>query len=128
MFPQRDALTTLEIEDLEWLTQRDRSRIREAAERVTRLAEELDAIRDRAQVVHDQIMDNRAEAMNRSMLVLSVVAVIFLPLGFLTGLLGINVGGIPGANDPWAFLVVCGLLLLVAVLQIWLFKRVGILR
>tara|TARA_R110000751_G_scaffold259709_3_gene358992 strand:- start:28604 stop:29632 length:1029 start_codon:yes stop_codon:yes gene_type:complete len=128
MFPQRDALTTLEIEDLEWLTQRDRSRIREAAERVTRLAEELDAIRDRAQVVHDQIMDNRAEAMNRSMLVLSVVAVIFLPLGFLTGLLGINVGGIPGANDPWAFLIVCGLLLLVAALQIWLFKRVGILR
>jgi len=45
MFPQRDALSTLAIEDLEWLTERDRRRLREATDRITRLAEELDAIR-----------------------------------------------------------------------------------
>jgi len=128
MIPQRDALTTLQIEDLRWLTDRDRSRIREAAERVTRLGEELDAIRDRAQVIHDQIMDRRAETMNRHMLVLSVVAAIFLPLGLLTGLLGINVGGIPGADNPWAFLIVCGLLVFLVLGQIWLIRRFRILR
>ncbi len=128
MFPQRDALTTLEIEDLKWLGDRDRSRIREAAERVTRLAEDLDAIRDRSQIVHDQIMDKRAETMNRQMLLLSVVAAVFLPLGLFTGLLGINVGGIPGAEYPWAFLIVCGLLITVAVAQVWLFRRMGILQ
>lgn len=85
MFPQRDALSTLEIEDLKWLTEHDRCRIREAADRVTRMAEELDAIRDRAQVVNDQIMDKRAEVMNNQMLLLSIVAAIFLPLGLLTG-------------------------------------------
>lgn len=126
MIPQRDALTTFEIEDLDWLTDRERSRIREAAERVTRLGEELDAIRDRAQIVHDQILDSRAETMNRQMLVLSVVAAIFLPLGLLTGLLGINVGGIPGADNPWAFIIVCGLLALVGGFQAWLFKRIGL--
>ena len=84
MFPQRDALSTLEIEDLDWLDTRARARLREATERVTRLAEELDAIRDRAQVVHDEIMDLRAEAMNRQMLLLSVVSAVFLPLGFIT--------------------------------------------
>ena len=128
MFPQRDALSTLEIEDLKWLTEKDRSRIREAADRVTRLGEELDAIRDRAQVVHDQLMDKRAETMNRRMLVLSVVAAIFLPLGLLTGLLGINVGGIPGAENPWAFLVVCGLLVAIGLGQYWLFRRIGMMR
>ncbi len=127
MFPQRDALSTLEIEDLDWLGQRDRSRIREATERVTRLAEELDAIRDRAQVVRDQVVDFRAEAMNRQMLVLSVVAAIFLPLGLVTGLLGINVGGIPGERVPWAFWAVCGLLLAICALQIWLFRRLKLL-
>ncbi len=125
MIPQRDALSTLEIEDLNWLGDRDRSRIREATERVTRLGEELDAIRDRAQIVHDQIMDKRAEVMNRQMLVLSIVAAIFLPMGLLTGLLGINVGGIPGADNPWAFLAVCGLLVLIGGFQAWLFKRIG---
>jgi zinc transporter len=127
MIPQRDALTTFEIEDLAWLDQSDRSRLREASERVTRLGEELDAIRDRAQVVHDQIMDNRAEIMNRQMLVLSVVAAVFLPLGLVTGLLGINVGGIPLASDPWGFWVVCGLLVVIGGFQIWLFRRMGLI-
>ncbi|MGB3408653.1 MAG: zinc transporter ZntB [Jannaschia sp.] len=128
MFPLRDALTTLEIEDLNWLTQQDRSRLREAAERVTRMAEELDAIRDRAQVVQDQIMDKRAEVMNRQMLLLSIVAAIFLPLGLLTGLLGINVGGMPGADNPSAFWVVCGLLTGAAVMLVILFRWLGLLR
>lgn len=127
MIPQRDALTTLEIEELSWLTQRDRSRLREATERVTRLGEDLDAIRDRAQVVRDQVVDIRAEAMNRQMLILSVVAAIFLPLGLLTGLLGINVGGIPGAETPWAFWAVCGLLVLICAFQIWLFRKLKLL-
>ncbi len=127
MFPQRDALTTLQIEDVNWLDDRDRARIREAAERVTRLAEDLDALRDRAQVVQDQIMDRRAETMNRHMLILSVVAAIFLPLGLLTGLLGINVGGIPGAEYPWAFLIVCGLLVAIGLFQLWFFKRIKVL-
>ena len=127
MLPQRDALTTLEIEDLPWLTERDRSRLREAAERVTRLGEELDAIRDRAQVVHDLLMDARAETLNRQMLLLAIVAAIFLPLTLVSGLLGMNVGGIPGAGEPRAFWMVCLLLLLVSIGLVWLFRRLRLL-
>lgn len=118
MFPQRDALTTLEIEDLHWLSRADRSRIREAGERTTRLAEELEAIRDRATVVHEQVMDMRAETMNRSMYALAIITAIFLPLGLLTGLLGINVGGMPGADSPDAFWVVCAILGALVVAQL----------
>ena len=35
---------------------------------------------------------------------LSVVAAVFLPLTFITGLLGMNVGGLPGLNSPLGFL------------------------
>ena len=111
---------------MKWLVDRDRSRLREAAERVTRLGEELDAIRDRSQVVHDQIMDRRAETMNRQMLILSLVAALFLPLGLVTGLLGVNVGGIPGADNPWAFEILCAVLVVVGAMQVWLFKRIGL--
>ncbi|SLN38662.1 Zinc transport protein ZntB [Roseovarius litorisediminis] len=125
MAPQRDALSTFEIEDLPWVRMHDRSRLREATERMTRLAEELDAIRDRAQVVHDQIMDTRAEAMNRQMLVLSVVAAIFLPLGLITGLLGINVGGMPGANYGGAFWIVTAGLVVLGLMLFWIFWKMG---
>ena len=128
MSPQRDALSTLAIEDMDWLTQAARERVREATERVTRLSEALDAIRDRAEVVHDQVMDMRAEETNRQTLVLSVVAAIFLPLSLITGLLGINVGGLPGASDPNAFWWVCGLLVAICVGQYWLFRRMGLLK
>lgn len=127
MAPQRDALSTFEIEELPWIVSEGRARLREATERVTRLAEELDAIRDRAQVVQDQIMDTRAEAMNRQMLILSVVAAIFLPLGLITGLLGINVGGMPGADNPTAFWIVTGGLVVLGVLLVWVFRRIGML-
>lgn len=127
MFPQRDALSTLAIEDLTWLSERDRSKLREATDRITRLAEELDAIRERAALVQDQLVERRAETMNRNMMILAVVAAIFLPLGLLTGLLGINVGGIPGAETKWAFWAVCGLLVVTTVFQLWLFKRLKLI-
>lgn len=122
MFPQRDALIILQDEELPWLGDDDRSRIREAADRVTRLAEELDAIRDRAEVIHDQIMDERAELMNRRMLVLSVVATIFLPLSLISGIFGMNVGGMPGLESPVAFWIVCGSMVILAGIFYVLFK------
>ncbi|WP_112322314.1 zinc transporter ZntB [Oceanibium sediminis] len=128
MLPQRDALSTLEIEDLDWLGERDRAHLREAAERITRLGEDLETIRDRAQVIHEQVMEHRSERMNRQMLVLSVVAAVFLPLGLLTGLLGINVGGIPLADKPYGFVTVCGVLLAVAAGLVWFFRRIGMFR
>ena len=127
MAPQRDALSTFEIEELPWIAAENRSRLREATERVTRLAEELDAIRDRAQVVQDQIMDARAEVMNRQMLVLSVVAAIFLPLGLITGLLGINVGGVPGADSRASFWIVTVMLFVIGGLLFWWFRKLGLL-
>ncbi|MEZ5872970.1 MAG: zinc transporter ZntB [Nitratireductor sp.] len=115
MSPQRDAITTLEIEDLTWLRERDRSRLREASDRIMRMNEELEMVRERASVVHDEIMDARAERMNRQMVILSVVAAIFLPLSLLAGMLGMNVGGIPGLHDPHAFLVISAAMLAIAV-------------
>jgi zinc transporter len=127
MFPQRDALSTLAIEDLPWISERDRSKLREATDRITRLGEELDAIRERAALVQDQLVERRAETMNKNMMILAIVAAVFLPLGLLTGLLGINVGGIPGAETGWAFWAVCGLLGVTTVFQLWLYRRLKLM-
>ncbi len=122
--PQREALNTLST--LHGLVEEGaRVSLRETVDRVTRMVEELDAIRDRCANLNDQLTDQRAEAMNKQLMVLSVVAAIFLPLGFLTGLLGVNVGGIPGASAPWAFAALCIMLVLMAGLLLWWFRRRG---
>ena len=101
----------------------DRLRLRESADRTTRFIEDLDLARERAVVVQEELLSRLSEKMDRTMYVLSIVAAIFLPLGFLTGLLGINVGGIPGADFKGSFLIFCIFLVLIVGLQIWIFKR-----
>jgi zinc transporter len=110
VWPQRDVLNTLEIEDLSFFTPRDRARLREASGRTGRLGEELQSLSERAALVHEQINDARGERMNRTMLVLTSVTVIAMPMTVVSGLLGMNVAGIPFAQLPEAFwFVVLGL-------------------
>ena len=52
----------------------------------------------------------------RNSFILSVGAGIFLPISFLTGLFGVNIGGMPGLNSPWAFAILCASMALLAVL------------
>jgi zinc transporter len=101
--PNRDALVTLADLDFLWLAEEDRLHIREAADRFARMTEELEAVRERAALLHEQLTDLRGEQMETRALLISIVAFIFLPLTFITGLLGMNVEGIPYAQEPWAF-------------------------
>lgn len=121
--PQREALGRLQAEPLSWLTASDRLRLREVHDRVTRHVEDLDAIRERAVVIQEELNNYLTDQVNKRMYVLSVVAALFLPLGFLTGLLGVNVGGIPGADSPYGFAVFGLILVVLVALQLWYFIR-----
>jgi zinc transporter len=104
--PQQELLRGLEREPIPWLTQDNRELLHETVDAITRCVEELTASRDRTAVVYDELYSRLAARMNRTMYLLTVVATILLPLSFITGLLGINVGGIPGADSPFGFGVV----------------------
>ncbi len=120
--PQREALGRLFSERSTLLDDQVRMRIRELTDRMTRFIEDLDEARDRASVTHEELQNRLAELTNRRMYLLTMIAAIFLPLSFLTGLLGINVGGIPGADYSAAFIIVVVLMVLVGAGQ-WLFFR-----
>ncbi|MGV8830458.1 MAG: CorA family divalent cation transporter [Devosia sp.] len=119
VWPQRDLLNTLEIEDLSFFTARDRLRLREASARTARIGDELQSLSERAVLVHEQIIDARAEQMNRTMLILAAVTVVFMPLTLITGMLGMNVEGIPLAGETHAFWTVSLGLVVLAVGIIW---------
>lgn len=120
--PERDALARLTLEKISWLSDYDRLQIHEISDTLIRYIENLDAVRERAVLVQEELHSKTSEQLNSRMYVLSVIAAVFLPLGFVTGLLGINVGGIPGANDSHAFTDVIVILCVVAVLLLFLFR------
>jgi zinc transporter len=103
--PQRDALDRLYRNPGSLLSDPEISSLREEADRVTRYLEDLDLARERAVVLQEELMNELAQLQNTRMYVLSVVAAIFLPLTFVTGLLGMNVGGLPGIDSPRGFLI-----------------------
>ncbi|RRJ83808.1 zinc transporter ZntB [Aestuariirhabdus litorea] len=123
--PQREAMTQLQSDKITWISPDCRLRLRETTDVLIRYIEDLDSVRDRAAVAHEELNNRITEHMNNRMYVLSIVAAIFLPLGFLTGLLGINVGGIPGADNPYSFIAFCLFLTIIVGLQVWLFKKKG---
>ncbi|MFT7414283.1 MAG: zinc transporter [Methylophagaceae bacterium] len=84
--------------------------------------ENLDAARDCAAVIQEELNSRLSEQLNSRMYVLSVVTTVFLPLGFLTGLLGVNIAGIPGSNNNNAFWIFMTMLIVIVIGQIILFR------
>ena len=121
--PQRAALEKLAQLPGDWLQDDDRLHLNGAADRAARMAEELDSIRERAGLMHETLTDLRAEQLDHRGLLISIVAMIFLPLTFITGLYGMNVKGLPGADAPWAFDAISLACLAIAVVVIGWFVR-----
>ncbi len=123
--PQREAFGKLVMEKHGLLGDSDRARLRESTDQLLRHVEDLDAVRERAAVAQEELLSRLSEQTNARMYMLSIVAAIFLPLSFLTGLLGINVAGIPGAEYPHAFAIFALILMALVSAQIFYFYRRG---
>jgi zinc transporter len=121
--PQRDALESLPRQTVTWLNKDMRFRLRETAARQVRCLEDIDNLRERCAINIDEINSKRNEENQRNMYMLSVLAAFFLPMTFVTGLLGANVGGIPLAVHPNGFAIVTvTMIVLGAAMVVW-FKR-----
>lgn len=121
--PQRDLYAQLARNREPWFVEDDDDYWNELNNRLTRYLEELELIRERVGLVLEAEGRRLGERMNRIMYRFTVITGMFLPLTFLTGLLGINVGGIPGAENPIGFFIACGLIGLLALVQLLLFRR-----
>jgi zinc transporter len=109
--PQREAMNRLVNENISWLDDMNRLRLREINDRLIRHIEDIDEVRERAAMAQEELLSRVSEQMNERTYLFTVVATIFLPLGFFTGLMGINVGGMPGVEDNHAFWIVVSMCL-----------------
>ena len=101
--PQREALEGMYRVKQDWLDDSDAHYLREQADRITRYVEDLDLNRERALVLQEELQHRVAQEQNSRAFLLTIVATIFLPLSFLTGVFGMNVAGLPGTEDVNAF-------------------------
>jgi zinc transporter len=126
MGPQHVALESISRDAPAWFETHDRREIGETTALLRRFLDDIDVSKESAVVLMDELRSRalaRSEKTNRR---LTLVATVFLPLSFLVGLFGINVGGMPWAaipGDPEGFWIVTGLCVVIGVVTVWLFRR-----
>ncbi|MGK7753538.1 MULTISPECIES: CorA family divalent cation transporter [unclassified Roseovarius] len=121
--PQRDALVELVGTDSELVSPDARARLRELGNLAKLAVEELESMIGRMQAVQDHHATQADQRQNRNGYILSIVAAVFLPLGFITGLFGVNVAGMPGVDTPWGFAALCLGLVILTIAALWILRR-----
>lgn len=100
---QRSALLQLANRPPRWCREEDVERLRRAAERIDGVAQDLEATQERSRLVQEEISNALNEATSRNLYVLSIITAIFLPITLVTGIFGMNVGGLPWLEHPHGF-------------------------
>ncbi|MBB1487870.1 zinc transporter ZntB [Oceanospirillum sediminis] len=120
--PQREALNHLLTEKIDWIEKNQKKRLREISDRLVRYLEDLSAMKERSAVVQQELSNQLAEKANARVYLLSIITAIFLPISFITGLLGINVAGLPGLDNPQAFKSVVIVLIAIVIVQVCIMR------
>ncbi len=123
--PQHAALTNLIRIRPEWLKDEDVEQLLESEDQITRYVESLNDIRDRLIILNDEISRQNDQRMSATNYLFALAATIFLPLTFITGLLGVNVAGIPGMENDSAFATLVAFCFVAVVIQVAFFRRKG---
>ncbi len=112
MSPQHEALENIARDAPAWFERHDRRQIVETIDRLRRFLDDIDISKESALVLQDDMRARAAAQTQQTQYLLTIVAGIFLPLTFITGLLGINVGDIPlaeaGSHGFWIIVAICG--------------------
>ncbi len=118
----RNLLGFVTVDDTLPISKKELRALESAKRQVLGYLESLEECHERAQLLHDQIESQMADRLNRITYNLNILATVFLPLGFLTGLFGMSVAGIPDAHNPWAFAIICVVMIFMAIAS-WMFLR-----
>ena len=96
------------------------------SQRLDWLDTEIVSLRDRAQLLQEEVTIKTAEQTNRNLHVLAIVTTVFLPASLIAGIFGMNVGGVPLTQDPHGFFWSMVILVGASAIVLWLLKRSGI--
>lgn len=106
MVAQKEVFLHLQSSDYKWFDDWAIRHFQENYNKLCRIIDELDEIKEQAAITNQELINSTAERLNKSAFKISLIASIFLPLGFIASLLGMNVGGIPLSSHGSGFYII----------------------
>ncbi|MES2257481.1 MAG: transporter [Pseudomonadota bacterium] len=121
--PEPAALFRLLQRPPAWVGEADTEEVRQATEEFAVVLNDMASLQERIKLLQEEIAAQVNEGNNQSLYVLTIVTVLALPINIIAGMLGMNVGGVPLANDPMGFWIVAGIVAAFTAVAGWLVYR-----
>lgn len=110
-----------------WFEPADHAALQAAIEHLSSVADELETLQVRTRLIQDEIAAQLAENTNRNLYVLSVVSAILLPMTLISGIYGMNLGGLPGLSSAYGFWIGLGEIGVVGLITVIILRAAKIL-
>jgi len=127
--PGRETFGQLTREEDSPLSAQTRRYMRDVLDHHMRIGDMIDSLSELARSMHELYLSTLSHRMNDVMKLLTMIATIFIPLSFFTGLYGMNFNtdispwNMPELNSRYGYPILLLVLVTVAGLMIWLFRR-----
>lgn len=118
--PEPAALVRMLQHPPGWIVAGDVQDIRAAGEEFAVVLRDMAALQERIKLLQEEIATVVNEENNRSLFILTIVTVLVLPINIVSGLLGMNVGGLPLAQHPHGFWIILGVVVAITVVAAWI--------
>lgn len=121
--PEPAALFRLLQKPPAWMADKDVHELRQSTEEFSVVLSDMASLQERIKLLQEEIAAHVGEQNNRSLFVLTIVTVLALPINITAGLMGMNVGGIPWAQDENGFWIVVALIGLITAIAAWIARH-----
>ncbi len=123
VWPLREELASLVREEHELIDRATIPYLRDLYDHVIRVIETLETLREMVSGLLDVYLSSVSNRMNEIMKVLTIMATIFIPLTFISGVYGMNFRHMPELEWRWAYPAVWVVFAAVAGLMLFYFRR-----
>jgi magnesium transporter len=121
--PLREAINAFSRSDNPFVRDQTRLYIRDIYDHTIQIIDAVETWRDILNGLFDLYLSQLSFRMNNVIQVLTIISTIFIPLTFLAGVYGMNFAYMPELQWRYGYFVLWGVMLLIAALLMWLFKR-----
>lgn len=125
IWPLREVMAELRREEVPFFSRNTAAYLRDVQGNVVQAIETLETLRDMVTDLHDLYLTTINLRMNDIMKVLTVIATIFIPLTFLTGIYGMNFDHMPEYHWRWSYPLLLLVMLALAAWMLRAFRRRG---
>ena len=120
---QRELITPIASGECDYISDNLEQRFSHVRDHLTKVVETIDAQRELLSGVRDNYESRLSQRMNQTVKTLTIFASVLLPLSLIAGIYGMNVPLWPHTDHPLFFWCLLGVMLLLALSMVRLFRR-----